>query len=201
MDYWNSQLTEKSWKILQELRAKFEFTLIGGWAVYLWTKAQKSQDIDIIISFETLSILKGQYEMRKNERLRKYEIKLGEIDIDIYVPHYSKLALPLEDIQTETVEGFRLAKPEFLLMLKQGAELDRSHSLKGEKDRLDIMSLLFYCDLDFKLYSSVLKKYKNEHLHKRLLSIVKSFMDYKYFGLTPRQLKLKKKFVLEKLSR
>jgi hypothetical protein len=53
-DFWNSLLTEKSWEILQELRKKHNFVLIGGWAVYLMTKQHKSKDIDMVISIKEL---------------------------------------------------------------------------------------------------------------------------------------------------
>jgi len=50
MEFWNNTLTEKSWKILQQLKKEnFDFVLIGGWAAYLWTKLHKSKDIDIVI--------------------------------------------------------------------------------------------------------------------------------------------------------
>ncbi len=41
-EYWNSLITEKSWKILQEIKKEHEFILIGGWAAYLLAKQQKS---------------------------------------------------------------------------------------------------------------------------------------------------------------
>ena len=74
MEYWHDLITEKSWKILQELKGKFKFILIGGWAVYLLAKTQKSKDVDIIVDISTLQQIKNQYELRKNDNLRKYEI-------------------------------------------------------------------------------------------------------------------------------
>ena len=133
MEYWNSMLTEKSWKILHEIRKQFNFVLIGGWAVYLWAKTHKSRDIAIVVDFQTLEKLKKDYGLRKNDHLKKYEIKQDEIDIDIYVPYYSKLAIPVEEIKSAKIEGFDVAKPEFLLILKQGAEIERNESQKGER--------------------------------------------------------------------
>src|SRR3989344_5181136 len=102
MDYWNNILTEKSWSILLKLKKeKFNFTVIGGWAAYLWTNLHKSKDIDIVINdFKDLDFLKKNYDLRKNDSLKKYEIKFEEIDLDIYVPYYSKLALPIEEIKS-----------------------------------------------------------------------------------------------------
>ncbi len=46
MEYWHNLMTEKSWKILQGLKGKFSFVLIGGWATYLWTRSLKSKVIN-----------------------------------------------------------------------------------------------------------------------------------------------------------
>ena len=199
MEYWNDLIVERSWKILQELKGKFDFILIGGWANYLWTKKFKSKDIDIIVDFDTLDKIKKEYDLKKNENLRKYEIKIDEVDIDVYVAFYSKLTIPLEEVRTTKIERFKVIKIEDLLILKQGAENDRRESEKGEKDRLDILSLLFYCDVDFKEYSNILKRIKREEFYDILVKIIKNFKEYKYFNMTPRQLKLKKKEILEKL--
>lgn len=200
MDYWHNILTEKSWKILQEIKEEFYFVLIGGWAVYLWAKTNKSKDIDIVIDFKTLSELKKSHDLRKNEKMKKYEIKKDEIDIDIYVKHYSKLAIPIEKIETEKIEGFSVAKIEYLLALKQGAELNRRDSLKGEKDRIDILSMVFNCSIDFALYYRILKQNNLLHFLDQLIRIVSEFSDGKYLGLNPRELKLKKKEILKMLK-
>jgi hypothetical protein len=205
MDFWNSLLTEKSWENLQKIRKEnFGFIVIGGWAAYLLTKLHKSKDIDIVIkNFEDLDILKKKYNLIKNDNLKKYEIKFDEIDLDIYVPFYSKLALPIEEIKKHTtqLEGFEVVKPEILLILKQGAEKDREHSVKGEKDRIDIITLLFFSDVDFKNYLDILKKYKLEDFYERLKSIILNFKDINYINLNPKQFKLKKQEILNQLKR
>lgn len=201
MEFWNSLLTEKSWKILQELNKKYDFILIGGWAAYLWTKQQKSKDIDIVVDINELQKLKNE-NLSKNERLKKYEIKIEEVDIDIYVGHFSKLALPVEELKkyASKIEGFNVVKSEALLILKQGAEIERGHSAKGEKDRIDIMSLLFFTDFDFKDYSSILKNYNLESYIDKLISLVSVYKDYSSLELTPREFKLKKKDILRELK-
>ncbi len=78
--------------------------------------------------------------------------------------------------------------------------MERAESQKGEKDRVDIMSLLFSCAVDFTLYSAILKKHNAEHLSARLKRIVKNFSGYNYLDMTPRQLRLKKNEVLEKMK-
>lgn len=201
MEHWHDLITEKSWKVLQELKGKFKFTLIGGWAVYLLAKTQKSKDVDIIVDISTLQQIKNQYELRKNDHLRKYEIKINEIDVDIYVPFYSKLALPLEAIESQKIEGFSVAKPEELLILKQGAELDRKYSEKGEKDRIDIISLLLNYEINFDRYKKILKENKSEDLINNLLELIKNFNEYKYFNMLPSKFKKRKQELIEEIKK
>ena len=201
MDYWHGILTEKSWKVLQELKGRFDFILIGGWATYLWARTHKSKDIDIIVGFPVLSKLKREYDLGKNDNLKKYEISIDEIDVDIYVPFYSELALPLEKVEHEMIEGLKVAKLEYLLILKQAAEEERSHSEKGEKDRIDIISLLLNCDVNFKKYHALLEENGKAEYFKKLMQMVQNFMDYKYLNLSPRELKLKKRKILEDMKK
>ena len=201
MEFWNSHLTEKSWTALQELRKKCNFIIIGGWATYLWTRQQKSKDIDIVVSISELQKFK-QENLSKNDSLRKYEIKKEEIDIDIYVEHYSKLTFPVHELKNykAEVEGFSVVIPEALIILKQGAELDRENSVKGEKDRIDILSILFFSGFSYKKYREILKKYSLEKYIVRLVDIVKNFQDFNAFGLSPRDFKIRKKRILKELK-
>ena len=202
MEFWNSQLTEKSWEVLKEIRKKYNFILIGGWAAYLWTKQQKSKDIDIIVSINELQKLKKE-NISKNDNLKKYEIKQGDVDIDIYVEYYSKLAIPVYELKNyiSKVEGFNVILPEALLVLKQGAEFERANSIKGEKDKIDIISILFLPDFNFKNYKNILKKYSLEKYLERLVSIAKNFKEFDSLNLNPWQFKIKKEKVLKGLKR
>lgn len=174
MDYYHSLITEKSWKKLQELKRQHRFILIGGWAVYLYAKMQKSKDIDFICDYEELSKLRAEYDLIKNDRLKKYEIHVGEFDIDIYTPFFSELGVPPEEIEkmTTTVEGFRVPEIEALLILKQKAYQNRAGSSKGEKDRIDIISLLG--SVDFNKYVKLLKKFGEERFGQDLREILQS---------------------------
>lgn len=203
MDYWNELVTQKSFEALQELqRRKLKFVLIGGWAAWLYTKALKSKDVDIIVGFEELGKLKQLFGLRKNTRLRKYGFNLGEIDIDVYVEYYSRLAIPAEDAAKEAVkaEGFTTVKPEVLLILKQGAEAARKESEKGFKDRLDIMNLLLKANIDLREYNRLLKKHSIQHFKQRLIEIVQGFREGNYLDLNPRELKKKKQGLLGKIK-
>lgn len=202
MEFWNSQLTEKSWEVLQELKKKYDFILIGGWAIYLWTKQQKSKDIDIVVDISELQKLKSE-KLSKNDNLRKYEIKVSEVDVDIYVSHFSKLIIPPDHIYNyaSKIEGFSVISKEALLILKQGAEMERKDSIKGEKDKLDIVSLLFFSDINLNIYKSILKKYSLEHFIGSLIYVLKEFKDYNVLNLTPKEFKTKKENILKDLKR
>ena len=177
MEFWNSSITEESWNKLVEMRKEIDFVLIGGWAIYMYTKMHKSKDIDIIVDYPVFRKLSSANAVQKNERLHKYEIKSGRFDIDIYLPKYSKLSLPAEDILerlNRKVEGFVLPVPEALMILKLGAAADRRNSIKGEKDCVDILSLLFFSDFDPKRFRGMLKTYGNAEYARLLLDILKN---------------------------
>jgi len=203
-DFWNDITTQKSWDLLLKIKKlPFEFVVIGGWAAYLWTKTHKSKDIDIVLkTFEDLKYLKEHFELKKNDNLKKYEIVVDEIDIDIYTAFYSKLTLPVEEIikNTAKIEGIELVAPEVLLILKQGAELERKDSVKGSKDRIDIMTLLIFADIDFKKYRELLNEYKLIHFMGRIKEIISTFKDIGYLDLNPRQFKLKKEEIISKIK-
>lgn len=160
-DFYNDLITQKSWQTLGELKRKIDFVLIGGWAVYLYTKSLKSKDIDIILSYENLSRLKNLYSISKNDRLKKYEARNEEVQIDIYLPFYSNLGISVEEIikETQKVETFVLPKVEMLLILKQFTFGERGLSAKGQKDMLDIMSLLSKTKIDWDYYKKLLTKF------------------------------------------
>ncbi|MFH0714982.1 MAG: DUF6036 family nucleotidyltransferase [Candidatus Diapherotrites archaeon] len=205
-EFWHESLTEESWKKLQELSKELEFTVIGGWSVWLWTKQHKSKDIDIIVDFEELSKLKEKYSIEKNDRLKKYEIKMQGFDIDVYVPYYSKLSLPIEDLLKEKtkIEGINTISSEALLILKQGAEIERRQTIKGQKDAIDILTLLIYAPIDFKKYYALLEKNKKENLSKELTKEINNFNpkdSEKYLGTSFKEFAKKKKELLERIKK
>lgn len=57
------------------------------------------------------------HDLVKNDRLKKYEIHVGEFDVDIYTPFFSDLGIPAEDLikLTRKVQGFTVLAPEALL--------------------------------------------------------------------------------------
>jgi hypothetical protein len=199
MNFYQEIITQKSFRLLQEIKKKFAFTLIGGWAVWVYTKALKSKDIDIIVDYDVLEVLKRDFAVTKNERLRKYEARIEEIEIDIYLPYYSNPGLPPQFIQKHQVEkeGFRLPQPEILLILKQEVFEKRKVSVKGQKDKLDIFSLLTL-DLDYAIYKKILKEVSREELEQELRNLLAATKRVKELGLKNHQLaKLREKVFSE----
>lgn len=181
MQFWHDLITDKSFYTLQSLKKEYDFVLIGGWAVFLYTKSLKSKDIDIVVDAETLGRLKTSFEVVKNERLKKYEIKADGFDIDIYLSFWSELGLPLDWLMEHTVsqEGFRLPTKEILLTLKLFTYSQRKGSLKGQKDALDIFSLLYYNQTDFLKLLDLFKMHNLKNLAAELLEVLNSATEIK----------------------
>jgi len=154
MQFYHEIITEKSFQFLQELKREYEFVLIGGWAVFLYSHSLKSKDIDIIVDYSELAKLKKNFDVFKNDRLKKYELKKGGFDVDIYLPHYSDLGIDVEVIRKNIAnkDGFDVPKKEILFLLKLYAWHARKSSLKGRKDELDIFSLAFLPDFGWEKY-------------------------------------------------
>jgi len=76
MTYYHNLITQKSWQVLQNFKKEYQFILIGGWAVYLYCQTLKSKDIDLVLAYDQLEKLKQKYPVEKNNRLKKYEVKI-----------------------------------------------------------------------------------------------------------------------------
>jgi hypothetical protein len=175
--FWHESTTGESWNLLQKLAKSRNFVLIGGWAAYLHTRTQKSKDIDIVVDFEELRHLDAEFRLLKNERLGKYEIKQDDVDVDVYVPKLSRLAYPPEKLlkKYEIIDGIMVAGVSQLLLLKLGAYADRKGSSKGEKDAIDIVSLLYGTEFDKADFEKAAKDASVERPVEMLKEIVSQF--------------------------
>lgn len=202
MEYYKNLITGKSFKILQDLKRRYDFILIGGWAVFLYTRALKSKDIDIIVEYDGLEKLRQAFNLIKNDRLKKYEIVLDEIDIDIYTPFYSDLGIPAEEIRSyaKNIEGFLVPRAEVLLILKQRANLERAGTPKGKKDEIDILGLLQNAGLDLNFYKEILKKYGIESYLVNLRNLLKGTNEAPEIGLNQFKYSRLKKKILNQLA-
>lgn len=200
-DFYQKYLTDKSLNLLIDLKKRYKFIVIGGWAVYLYTQALKSKDIDIIVDFSQLETIKKDFPLEKNERLKKYQIKIEEIDIDIYMPFYSDLGLPVEDIikKTTSVNGFILLEKETLLITKLKAYQNRRASIKGQKDLIDIISLILLENFDFKYLSDLINKYRLEKYWQMLEKLILETKEVPELNINRHAFAKKKKILFRQM--
>lgn len=201
MDYYQNLITEKSWKILKNLRKNHDFVLIGGWAVWIWTKALKSKDIDIIIDYDELAKLQKEYEVIKNNRLLKYEIKREEVDIDIYLPFYSNLGIAVEKVINHKIikDGFEVIEREVLIILKQYVYSQRQGSAKGEKDKIDIILIALDADFDWKKYKLFLEEFKLPKFKEDLKKLLSQTYEIAEIAMSRHAFAKRKKQILSQL--
>lgn len=190
MNFYHDLITQKSWQLLKKLRQNYDFILIGGWAVYLYTHALKSKDIDLVLEYEELEKLKEEFEVRKNERLRKYEAKTEGVDIDIYLPYYSNPGLPAEELKKFQAlqEGFKVVAKEVLAILKVKVLLERKDSLKGRKDLTDLVSLLKMPEFDWQKYRGLIKEYDLGTLSRTVCDFLRQTNSLEELELNPHQM-------------
>ncbi len=128
---------------------------IGGVAVYMHTLrdgrgrfAESTHDIDFYLSKENLGSLRDREELTANPKLHKQQIVRRTIEMDVYVEHQHRLAVPYEDLdrQSTIIDGVRVAAKEHLLALKIDAAIDRFGSTKGDKDAKDLVNLVVALD-------------------------------------------------------
>lgn len=200
-EFYHPLITEKSFEVLQELRKEFDFILIGGWAVFLYAGALKSKDIDIVIDFGELGKFKQKFRVHKNERLKKYEAKIKKVDIDIYLPHFSQIGFPLEDLKkyTHSIKGFAVPIPEILLIFKARTFRSRKGTTKGRKDLIDIFSLISNDAVDWEKYRQLVKEYHLLEVTEILKEILQSQRRIPELGLLNHQTAKLRESVLKEL--
>ena len=209
VELWRGNAIERSWRVLSELRKLVDFVVIGGWGVYFWTRKLKSRDIDIYIDQDNFyklqaEALKASFPIKRNPRLKKFEALIDGVETDIYTPFMCNLAIPCEDVFREklvsVIEGFRVAIPEAMLLLKAQAAKERWHSEKGVKDRADIISLLAFADLKFDMLEKLREKYDadNSLINTIWKTLRGGKTEFKLLGLSYERDGAKLRKVLEK---
>lgn len=203
MQFYNDFITQESFAYLQKMRKIYKFILIGGWAVYLYSKSLKSKDIDIIVDYEVLAKMKEMDEVFKNERLKKYEINTGHFDVDIYVPHYSDLGIKAEEIGNFVTnkEGFDVPALEVLFLMKLFAWHNRRGSAKGQKDELDILSLAILPEFDWKKYLELISKFSFSRFNEEFIALLKNTRGIKELGVNEQGMSKVRKSIMMSLEK
>ncbi|MBQ69678.1 hypothetical protein CL689_06425 [Candidatus Saccharibacteria bacterium] len=129
---------------------------IGGVAVYFHARefdklnylsnslVELSHDADFMISVPEFADLRDLEEVTNNSRLSKGQLVKHGIEYDIYVQSTHNLCVSFEDAlqKRKEIEGIPVASLDHLLGLKMMAYEDRKKSIKGEKDRRDIVKIV-----------------------------------------------------------
>jgi hypothetical protein len=119
-------------------------------AVYLHTVnnadarfVEASHDTDVVISLTDLSYLREMIEVVSNPRLRKSQVIVEGVEVDVYVERSNRLVVPYDELFAHAVQygSLRVACPEHLLALKLVATDSRQGSSKGDKDERDLVRL------------------------------------------------------------
>jgi hypothetical protein len=119
----------------------------------------------------------------------KFEALISDVEVDIYTPFVSRLVIPCLDVFNRklysVIEGFKVAIPEVLLLLKAQAAQDRWHAEKGLKDRVDIISLLKFADVKRDVLEQMLREYDTQHTLRDAVkrAISESRIEYRFLGL------------------
>jgi len=191
---WRDELIERSWQVLNDLKTFANFVVIGGWGVYFWTKRLKSRDIDLYVNQEAFYRLQVElqqrgYALKRNVRLQKFEALIGNVEVDVYTPFMCNLVIPCTSVLNEKlysiIEGFNVAIPEVLLILKAQAARQRWHAEKGVKDRADIISLLQFADIKTDILRGLLDRYDKEHILLEVIrrAVTESRIEYRFLEL------------------
>jgi hypothetical protein len=198
-EFYHALVTQKSWEELTALRKLLDFILIGGWAVYFYTKALKSKDIDIIINYDQLPLLSQHYQLFKNERLHKYEAVKGEVQIDIYLPHMAQIGVPVEEIikHTRPLEGFTVVDINLLFAMKIFTLLQRGRTPKGRKDFLDLIALFASGKCELTAVSLYLKKFQIENAKSLFFQLLAETTQIDELALNAHRFSKIKKKLLE----
>jgi hypothetical protein len=130
----------------------------------------------LVIEYEELEKLRTRFTVYKNDRLKKYEAKKEEVDIDIYTPFYSNPGIAAEELINfkTSLEGFNSLEKEILAILKQKALMERKNSVKGRKDLIDLVSLFVLDGFDWNRYINTIKRYS---LKESLESVRKTLIE------------------------
>lgn len=155
--FYADDITQQSEQLLRRLRVITpRAVVLGGWATFLYAGGQRSKDVDIGVTPAELTALQHEFGTRltNNAHLRKYEVKEGAVDLDILVGYYSNSGIRIERLFdcTRVVDGFTVVCPEGLLLLKLCAWIDRAGRPKGDKDEVDVTSLLRQLTFDWAIY-------------------------------------------------
>ena len=130
--------------------------------------------IDIVNLKDLTDYYGGCYE---NKCLNKYELEIDGIDYDVYLEHNHSLLFSYEELfkHSQLILDIRVPAIEHLLKLKLIAYEDNKLSIKGEKDKHDIIKLLCFADIQNQPNIEILidNKFEFKHVIEQCYEILK----------------------------
>ena len=151
MPYYTPEQVEASRRVLDKLLGIAPGAiLIGGWGTWVRCHGPMSHDIDMIIDRTDLAALAPVLDTApsRNARLgNKQSSEYRGVHVDIYLPYESvigsRMQLRAEALgrYPDTVDRYTVLTTEAQIVSKMAALLDRPYTLKGQKDRHEIIAL------------------------------------------------------------
>ena len=132
--------------------------MISDVATYFYSVQNKSNiglleysnNINLLIDIGSFKDLIDYYGgCYENKCLNKYELKIDDIDCNLYLENNHSLLFSYEELfeHSQLILDIRVPAIEHLLKLKLIAYKDRKQSIKDEKDKHDIIKLLYFADI------------------------------------------------------
>jgi hypothetical protein len=175
--FWTNEKTETSFRTLGFIKGKADFVLIGGWAVHYYSGRQPSEDVDIALGYDAVNFFK-RYGIRDYGGINiKYSI-IDSTVVDLFIEEYADIDLPVPVstiLHNYTVlDGIKVVDKELLLLLKLWGYF-REDIMKIRKDIVDVVSLLFYADIDLDAFKRYVAEYKIER--RRSSDVLLKYLD------------------------
>ena len=148
--------------------------VLGDMATYLYSVHNKfnmellecDYDRKLLIDIVNLKDLIDYYGgYDENKLLNKYELDIDGLNYDLYLEELFEHSQLILDIRVPAIEH--------LLKLKLIAYEDRKQSIKGEKDKRDIIKLLYFSDIKNKPNVKILIDNKFKHVIEQCYEILK----------------------------
>lgn len=172
-----SERVNSSMDVLNELSKRIDFVLIGGWAVYLYVNTQKSMDIDIALDYKHLDYF-NKYGISNYPNININYTVINGVVVDIFLPEFSDKDLPFKvnDILSNyaKIRNIKVVDKEMLLLLKVWGYFSNDRT-KLQKDVIDVVSLLFYGEVNLAKVKSLIKTNKLER--KRTTDVILEYLD------------------------
>ena len=148
-----SSLDDRAQEVLELLPAAAPGSIvIGGWASWLRTRAQRSHDVDLIVDHQQLAAIGEHARIERSSAqhagAQKWVADWDGVHLDLYVPFQSRLGTRLElrveklAQHTEQVDGQTVLTIGGQTAAKWAALVDRQGTRRGAKDREELLELL-----------------------------------------------------------